>query len=224
MLGRIRSKLTYANVMATVAVFITLGGGAYAATTLKANSVGAAQLKNGAVTNKKLAKNAVTGAKVKDGSLLAADLAPGQLPAGPAGAKGDPGLKGDKGDKGDTGQTGPQGTALAYAYVKPHSAVAGGALDPARTKGFTAISRPFSGVYCLLPAAGVDPSLPVVVTPDRGPDTSAAVKMWAYPKTGAGLCVAASLPGRIEIDTFDEIGGGSTAAASDGVPFHIIVP
>jgi hypothetical protein len=98
--------------MATVAVFITLGGGAYAATTLKANSVGGAQLKNGAVTNKKLAKNAVTGAKVKDGSLLAADFAPGQVPAGPAGAKGDPGLKGDKGD---TGAPGAPGTARAYA-------------------------------------------------------------------------------------------------------------
>jgi hypothetical protein len=112
MLGRIRSKLTYANVMATTAVFITLGGGAYAASALKANSVGSAQLKKGAVTNKKIASNAVTGAKVKDGSLLKADFAAGQLAVGAAGAKGDTGPKGDtglKGDKGDAGQQGVQG-------------------------------------------------------------------------------------------------------------------
>jgi hypothetical protein len=60
----LRGKLTYANVMATIAVFIALGGSAYAATQLKKNSVGAKQLK----------KNAVSGAKVKDGSLSAADI------------------------------------------------------------------------------------------------------------------------------------------------------
>jgi hypothetical protein len=45
----VRSRLTYANVMATVAVFFALGGGAYAVS-LKRNSVGAKQLKTNAVT------------------------------------------------------------------------------------------------------------------------------------------------------------------------------
>lgn len=61
---RLRGRLTYANVMATVAVFIALGGSAYAATQLKKNSVGTKQLKN----------SAVTGTKVKDGSLSAVDI------------------------------------------------------------------------------------------------------------------------------------------------------
>ena len=56
--------------MATIAVFIALGGGAYAATHLKKNSVGTKQLK----------KNAVTGAKVKDRSLTSADLKAGTIP------------------------------------------------------------------------------------------------------------------------------------------------
>jgi hypothetical protein len=60
----IRSKLTYANVMATIAVFIALGSGAYAATHLAKNSVGTKQLK----------KNAVKGGKVKDASLTGADI------------------------------------------------------------------------------------------------------------------------------------------------------
>ena len=45
----IRSRLSYANVMATIAVFLALGGGAYAAS-LKRNSVGPKQLKPNAVT------------------------------------------------------------------------------------------------------------------------------------------------------------------------------
>jgi hypothetical protein len=61
---RISGRLSYANVMASVAVFLALGGGAYAATQLKKNSVGTKQLK----------KNAVTGAKVKDQSLTGKDI------------------------------------------------------------------------------------------------------------------------------------------------------
>jgi len=37
---QMRQRLTYANVMATAAVFLALGGGAYAATHLAKNSVG----------------------------------------------------------------------------------------------------------------------------------------------------------------------------------------
>jgi hypothetical protein len=121
MLGRIRSSLTYANVMATTAVFIALGGGAYAAATLAANSVGSKQLKSSAVTNKNIAKNAVTSTKVKDGSLLKVDFAAGQLPPGPAGpagpqgTKGDTGAKGDAGAKGDTGAQGDRGPSNAIS-------------------------------------------------------------------------------------------------------------
>lgn len=85
----VRKRLTYANVMSSIAVFLVLGGGAaFAASQLGKNSVGSKQLKKNAVTSAKIKKNAVTGAKVKPGSLQATDFAAGQLPAGP---KGDPG-------------------------------------------------------------------------------------------------------------------------------------
>jgi hypothetical protein len=62
---RIRSKLTYANLISTICLFLLLGGGAaFAASHLGKNSVG----------NKQLKANAVTGAKVKDGSLSGADI------------------------------------------------------------------------------------------------------------------------------------------------------
>lgn len=84
-MGRgLRGKLTYANVVSTLCLFILLGGGAYAATRLPKNSVGTKQLKNGAVT----------GAKVKVGSLSASSFKEGQLPLGtigPIGPKGEPG-------------------------------------------------------------------------------------------------------------------------------------
>lgn len=76
----LRKRLTYANVMSSLAVFLILGGAtAFAAQKigsngLKANSVTTAKIKKEAVTTKKIKKNAVTGAKVKDGSLTGADI------------------------------------------------------------------------------------------------------------------------------------------------------
>src|SRR5215212_2700302 len=96
MLERIRAQLSYANVMSTIAVFIVLGGGAYAATKLPKNSVGTKQIKNGAVTKAKLAKRVnLGGAKGDTGAQ------------GPAGAKGD---KGDAGTAGTPGTNGKDGT------------------------------------------------------------------------------------------------------------------
>lgn len=69
MLSRFAPRPTYANVTATLALFLALGGGAVAAIRLPPNSVGSRALKNGAVTNHKLANHAVTGAKVAPGSL-----------------------------------------------------------------------------------------------------------------------------------------------------------
>ncbi len=67
---QIRKRITYANVMSSIAVFLVLGGGAaYAAGHLGKNSVGAKQLKNNAVTTAKIKNGAVTGAKVNLGSL-----------------------------------------------------------------------------------------------------------------------------------------------------------
>lgn len=46
---RVTDRLTYANVVATLALFIALGGASYAAIVLPANSVGPRQLQAGAV-------------------------------------------------------------------------------------------------------------------------------------------------------------------------------
>jgi hypothetical protein len=65
----LRGRMTYANVMATIAVFIALGGASYAAIKLPKNSVGTKQIKNGAVTGKKVAAHTLTGANINLSTL-----------------------------------------------------------------------------------------------------------------------------------------------------------
>jgi hypothetical protein len=68
-------KLSYANVVATLALFLALGGGAaFAATQLPKNSVGPNQLKKGAVTPAKLKKGAVTAGKIAPQAVVAGKL------------------------------------------------------------------------------------------------------------------------------------------------------
>jgi len=62
--GGIRNQLTYANVMATIAVFLALAGGSFALAALSKHSVGTKQLKNKAVGSKQLKGKAVTSAKL----------------------------------------------------------------------------------------------------------------------------------------------------------------
>ncbi len=71
-----RPKLTYANVVATIALVIAVGGGAaIAAITLPKNSVKAKQIAKEAVKTSKLAKDAATGDKVKESTLGKVPLA-----------------------------------------------------------------------------------------------------------------------------------------------------
>ncbi len=72
---RLRPKLTYANVVATVALFIALGGASYAAVRLPARSVGTPQLKLKSVGQPQLKAGAVGTPQLKAGSVNAPQLA-----------------------------------------------------------------------------------------------------------------------------------------------------
>jgi hypothetical protein len=85
MKSRIRGKLTYANVMATVAVFLALGGGAYAAVHLKKNSVKSKQIKDGQVKTNDLANGAVATQNIANGAVTPTELAPGAVGHGALG-------------------------------------------------------------------------------------------------------------------------------------------
>jgi hypothetical protein len=77
----LRSRLTYANVAATLALCIAIGGGTvYAANELDKNSVKSKNIAKGAVKTSDLGRQAVTGPKVKDGTIEAGDIAAGVIP------------------------------------------------------------------------------------------------------------------------------------------------
>ena len=89
MLSRFVGRLSYANVIATVALFAALGGSSYAALNLPRASVGSKQLK----------KNSVSSPKVKRGSLLLNDFKASQRAS----------LRGPQGPQGPRGEVGPSG-------------------------------------------------------------------------------------------------------------------
>ena len=60
----LRRRLTYANVMATLAVFIALGGTSYAALTITGRDVA-----NGSLTNRDLKRNTLGGGRIKESTL-----------------------------------------------------------------------------------------------------------------------------------------------------------
>ncbi len=71
-------KLNYSNVIATIALFVALGGAAVAAG-LPKNSVGTNQLKKGAVTAAKIRKQAVTSGKLAAGAVGPGKIGPNAI-------------------------------------------------------------------------------------------------------------------------------------------------
>jgi hypothetical protein len=119
MLQRVIDRLSYANVVATMALFVALGGTSYAALKLPRNSVGATQIKSGAVGS----------SEVHNRSIHLTDLA---LSARAA-------LKGAQGPQGVAGPQGPAGAAAtkhfaavsaAGAFVRGDATSGGRATNP----------------------------------------------------------------------------------------------
>lgn len=115
-MGFVRRHLTYANVVASLAFFLALGGAAFAATQLPRNSVGTGQLKPGAVTAGKIAK--------KTRNQLRGDRGP-QGPQGPTGKTGKTGAKGATGAAGAKGATGADGTGPAFEVYASNKSIPG---------------------------------------------------------------------------------------------------
>src|SRR6478752_3563355 len=93
----LRSHLSYANVIGTLALSLALGGGAYATLRLPKASVGSRELKAGAVTPAKVSPRTIARIKGQKGD------------SGQTGAQGPQGSQGAQGPAGATGQQGPQG-------------------------------------------------------------------------------------------------------------------
>ena len=96
MLRHLAQRMTYANVIATLALFIALGGTSYAVASLPGNSVGSRELKARSVGASELKRKAVASEDIRDRGVRLRDIATsarralrGQTgPAGPAGPSG----------------------------------------------------------------------------------------------------------------------------------------
>jgi hypothetical protein len=93
----VRARITYANVMATIAVFVALGGTSYAVKR---------------IGSKEIADNSIRTRDIHDRTLLRKDFKAGQLlrgRRGPRGARGRTGRTGKTGKTGARGRTGAAG-------------------------------------------------------------------------------------------------------------------
>jgi hypothetical protein len=102
LLSKLRTRLTFANVVSVLALFVALGGSSYAAIQVTGKNV-----KNSSLTGRDVKNSSLTTSDVRNRSLLAQDFKAGQLPAAPQGLPGPTGAKGEKGDQGIQGERGP---------------------------------------------------------------------------------------------------------------------
>jgi hypothetical protein len=84
MIARLRTRLTYANVAATLALVLAAGGSSYAALSLPRNSVGSAQIRRGAVGTGELRNHGVHAVDIAPSTRRSLRGRTG--PTGPAGA------------------------------------------------------------------------------------------------------------------------------------------
>jgi collagen triple helix repeat protein len=216
----LHSKLTYANAISTLCLFLVLGGGAaFAAGRLAPNSVGTRQLRNAAVTGPKIKRASIETTKL---TQLAINTLKGQRGAkgatGAKGAKGATGAKGDTGPRGATGATGLPGApgspgAAATVLVTPTLTFKG------THPGFAAVERPESpltGVYCLVPTNGTDIAHPVA-----SPNWFNSIGSGLFVEPLAGD-VSSCKAGQLEVHTSAVLAGVPTP--SDEVSFTVFAP
>jgi hypothetical protein len=151
----LRSRLSYANVISTLCLFMLLGGGAYAATQLPKNSVGAKQIKKGAVTGKKIKKGTIDSSKLTPAA--AASLKGTQ---GERGAVGPPGERGLQGSPGDPGSYATVEASIPPEFIGTHPGFL--AVERFTPVGETEAEREKeAGIYCLTPAPGTGIDHPI---------------------------------------------------------------
>ena len=106
MMRRIRTRITYANVVATLALFVALGGTSYAV-----KQLGSGVIRDNSIRSRDVRDNSLGSGDIHNRSLLRRDFKRGQVPKGRRGKTGPPGLRGKPGKTGKTGKTGAGGVS-----------------------------------------------------------------------------------------------------------------
>jgi hypothetical protein len=147
---QIRKRLTYANVMSSLAVFLILGGAtAFAATKiganqLKANSVKTGKIVKEAITTSKIKKNAVNSSKIANGAVTTDKIANDAVTS----AKVNEGSLGQVPSANSANFANSAGSAQPEVFAKIE---ADGSVVGALSKGLTSanVTHPDTGVYCV---------------------------------------------------------------------------
>ena len=154
---QISKRLTYANVMSSIAVFLILGGAtAFAAkkigaNELKGNSVKTGKIVKEAVTTSKIKKNAVATAKIADDAVTTAKLADNAVTTAKIA---NDAVTGDKVKESSLAEVPKAATAVVAESAQPQvfaSINSSGIVDLAISKGLSSanVTHPTTGVFCV---------------------------------------------------------------------------
>src|ERR1700722_10845157 len=180
-MGRIWRSLSYANIVATLALFLAIGGG---------GAIAVAATSSSHHGGKGSSNRGPRGPRGHPG------------PQGPQGPKGNTGAKGDTGAQGPAGAPGApgaNGTALGFADVAPNGTVTA-------AKNVTVVSHVAgTGIYCLKLTNGAAVNNVVAMVDNSGADPRDA---FVSGDTNAGA-IAQACPngGQIEMATGEEFTG-----------------
>jgi hypothetical protein len=127
-MSRFRPRLSYANVISTLCLFLLIGGG---------SAIAAGQFSKESIPNNALKKESIGPGKLTKAAKAAL--------TGTQGPKGANGSAGPAGAAGPAGPAGAPGSALAFAHVN-----ADGTLDAANSKNIADVSKTnLTGYYCV---------------------------------------------------------------------------
>jgi hypothetical protein len=203
MLKSLTNRVTPLAVVVACGVLLASGTASYAAFT-----VGTKQIRNGAVKRAKIHRRAVTSDKLANRAVVARTIAHRAIKTNSI-ANG--AVTANKLAAGAV-------TPLAYANVAPGASPT---FVSGTTSGFTAVSRPSTGTYCLTPSADADPATGVLVaSPDATHSTGLGTLLSVVVEAVAGApdCSA----GSFEVQTKVLASAAGVLTSSDAVGFTVI--
>jgi hypothetical protein len=200
-----RPRLTYANVVSTICLFLILSGGAaYAldgsntvfSDDIVNGEVKGADIANGQVAAAELTANSVRSGEVADGQVRSQEIGNGQIQAKDL-ARGASG-------------------ARAWGLVRVDGTLL-------RSKNITAVTHPTDGIYCIDPGSGINPDTSIMVAGEDvasgltdDPADELAHAEWDSSRTS---CPA----GAMEVETFVGVGVPGTGGATDFGGFNVFL-
>jgi hypothetical protein len=210
---QIRKRLTYANVMSSIAVFLVLGG----ATAYAATKIGTNEIKGNAITTGKIKKEAVARGKIKKAAIDATRLADGAVTTSKLANDAVTGEKVNEATLGPVPEASKVGglntaalvtkTELLWALIDGDT----GTASIIRTRGAVAASSPGTGRYVVefnrnIASCGIVATLGDATTEDAEPGE---------------IAIDQPAGNQVEVETFNSAGAPADTLETNG--FYIQV-